>query len=82
MLLLLRVLLLVCHGPYPVQQHGPGGGGDHHVAAQHQDEVVVPAEPRRGVRGPVGDETLGADGLLVVLEVEDPVLQPPLHVED
>ena len=28
-LLLLRVLLLVCHGPYPVQQHGPGGGGDH-----------------------------------------------------
>ena len=60
MLLLLRVLLLVCHGPYPVQQHGPGGGGDHHAAAQHQDEVVVPAEPRRGVRGPVGDEALGA----------------------
>ena len=25
----LGVLLLVCHGPHPVQQHGPGGGGDH-----------------------------------------------------
>ena len=34
------------------------------------------------MRGPVGDEALGADGLLVVLVVEDPVLQPALHVED
>ena len=33
------------------------------------------------MRGPVGDEALGADGLLAVLEVEDPVLQPALHVE-
>ena len=33
------------------------------------------------MRGPVGDEALGADGLLVVLEVEDPVLQTARHVE-